>query len=394
MNKWKAIAILLFIFGFYWLVGGCLATMYIIMASTLQGSDLIFVIALEVAIWLVPSALILYGGYRSLRKSRISPQPRPIIRQPPTKIPTSHITVSAPVSVPAYQPQLAPARMKSLCVECGQKMTITSEGVFFTGSGEPNIVKLRCERCDITRFEKKADMERELGRTLPREFTLTPQQYQLPEVPKQPEVPSVKLQRSDTYFEDCFWLPCEEIHDDRKFGDVPEMLEVAKLGNAGKVDEALRLAESVLLGHPDLDDVYYWLGYLNNSKVMYEKAKEVLMDGMSKSKRKYSLYTLLGDIEYQAGKLSEAVKWWTRSIVSQLSIKEKRDYSPFLYLAYVCEAMGLGVIAQKLFSEVDTIRFGKIRLVPSAQTNIHRLVRTQGTESMRRVLEELNTRLM
>ena len=67
--------------------------------------------------------------------------------------------------------------MKSTCVECGQKMTITSEGVFFMGGGEPNVVKLRCERCNITRFEKKAEMERELGRSLPRQFTLTPQDY-------------------------------------------------------------------------------------------------------------------------------------------------------------------------------------------------------------------------
>jgi len=67
--------------------------------------------------------------------------------------------------------------MKSRCTECGQKMTITSEGVFFMGGGEPNIVKLRCERCNLTRFEKKADIEMELGRTLPRNFTLMPEQY-------------------------------------------------------------------------------------------------------------------------------------------------------------------------------------------------------------------------
>jgi len=67
--------------------------------------------------------------------------------------------------------------MKSTCIECGQKMTITSEGVFFIGGGQPNVVKLRCETCNITRFEKKADIEKELGRSLRRQFTLTPQDY-------------------------------------------------------------------------------------------------------------------------------------------------------------------------------------------------------------------------
>ena len=84
MNKWKAIAILLFIIGFYWFVGS-LATIYFMMATVPQGFDPILVVPLMVALGLVPSVVILYGGYRSLRKSRVAPMPRQIARQPTVK---------------------------------------------------------------------------------------------------------------------------------------------------------------------------------------------------------------------------------------------------------------------------------------------------------------------
>jgi len=84
MNKWKAIAILLFIIGFYWFVGS-LAAIYLMMATVPQGFDPTLVMPLMVALGLVPAIVILYGGYRSLRKSRVAPLPRPIARQPTVK---------------------------------------------------------------------------------------------------------------------------------------------------------------------------------------------------------------------------------------------------------------------------------------------------------------------
>jgi hypothetical protein len=52
---------------------------------------------------------------------------------------------------------------KLVCNQCGGKMRITTEGVHVYGGGPSPIVKLRCDKCDITRFENREDIERELA---------------------------------------------------------------------------------------------------------------------------------------------------------------------------------------------------------------------------------------
>ncbi|MFQ6081080.1 MAG: hypothetical protein ACE5OW_05385 [Candidatus Bathyarchaeia archaeon] len=55
-----------------------------------------------------------------------------------------------------------PKKLK--CTECGSVMDTTTEGVFYVGgppAPESAIVKLRCERCNITRFEKRWEIEGE-----------------------------------------------------------------------------------------------------------------------------------------------------------------------------------------------------------------------------------------
>jgi len=49
------------------------------------------------------------------------------------------------------------------CNKCGGKMRMTTEGVHVYGGGPSPIIKLRCDKCDITRFEKREDIERELA---------------------------------------------------------------------------------------------------------------------------------------------------------------------------------------------------------------------------------------
>jgi hypothetical protein len=53
---------------------------------------------------------------------------------------------------------------KLKCGQCGNVMTATTEGVHDTGarpSADSAILKLRCEKCDITRFEKRWEIEGE-----------------------------------------------------------------------------------------------------------------------------------------------------------------------------------------------------------------------------------------
>lgn|GEM_PF-2750514 len=52
---------------------------------------------------------------------------------------------------------------KLSCTECGGTMRIATEGVHVIGGGPSPIIKLRCDKCDITRLEKREDIERELA---------------------------------------------------------------------------------------------------------------------------------------------------------------------------------------------------------------------------------------
>jgi len=198
----------------------------------------------------------------------------------------------------------------------------------------------------------------------------------------------------DPYVDDCLTLQYQEVYDDRQFGDIPEMKEVASLGNAGRIDEAMNLAESLLPKYPDLDIVYGWLEFLHNKRGEYDKARAVLKDGLKKSKRKYTMLYYLGETELEARRLPEAVRWWIQSVLSQISIGEYINHNPFLYLAYVSQFFGLNQVALLLFQKVDVIPSGGTRLVRTAQLDLYKLVNSQGTESMRRALIELHNRYL
>jgi hypothetical protein len=55
------------------------------------------------------------------------------------------------------------AKKKMECNNCGGRMRIDTEGVHVMGGGESPILKLRCDNCDITRMEYRADIEAELA---------------------------------------------------------------------------------------------------------------------------------------------------------------------------------------------------------------------------------------
>ena len=52
---------------------------------------------------------------------------------------------------------------KLICTECGGKMSIAKGGVHVYGNVSNPPVKLRCDKCDITRFENREDVEKELA---------------------------------------------------------------------------------------------------------------------------------------------------------------------------------------------------------------------------------------
>ena len=70
---------------------------------------------------------------------------------------------------PGSSLQKAPLRTKLQCNRCGGRMRVESGGVTVHGRrlGPSSIVKLRCDKCDITRFEQQADIDWGLAQLAP-----------------------------------------------------------------------------------------------------------------------------------------------------------------------------------------------------------------------------------
>jgi hypothetical protein len=96
MSIWKAFAIILFFFGFGWgLIG--LFSIYVMVTAPPQGIPASASASLAAG-FLILSAVALYGGFRSLKKSKVVPPPRRAVRRP---------TVTPRPSV-AAQPETGP----------------------------------------------------------------------------------------------------------------------------------------------------------------------------------------------------------------------------------------------------------------------------------------------
>ena len=96
MSIWKAFAIILFFFGFGWgLIG--LFSIYVMVTAPPQGIPASASASLAAG-FLILSAVALYGGFRSLKKSKVVPPPRQAVRRP---------TVTPRPSV-AAQPETGP----------------------------------------------------------------------------------------------------------------------------------------------------------------------------------------------------------------------------------------------------------------------------------------------
>jgi tetratricopeptide (TPR) repeat protein len=194
----------------------------------------------------------------------------------------------------------------------------------------------------------------------------------------------------DAYVDDCFYIEFEEFGESRAWFEMPEAKPIPQMGNSGRVEEALRLAQPLRDKHNDFDFAYYWLAALYGKQGRYGDARSSLMEGLRLAKSKYSLCSMMGDTEWELDGLPEAVKWWIRSVVIQISVGKIKLFTPFLYLASVAEQLGLGRTSSRLTQYADRTSSSEIRLDPDVVERLYADTRRQGTESMRRAIELLD----
>ena len=145
----------------------------------------------------------------------------------------------------------------------------------------------------------------------------------------------------DSYVDACFQIEFQEFYEDRDWFGIPEAKVIPEAGNAGSIEEALCLAKALRDKYPDFYFSYYWFAILYCKQGHYEDARNSLIKGLHLVKSKYHLCEKMGDIERELVNLQEAVKWWIKSIVIQVSTEKIDNYNSFLYLSYVAEKFGL-----------------------------------------------------
>lgn len=213
---------------------------------------------------------------------------------------------------------------------------------------------------------------------------------ELSEVVVPPSLPTKKIAKTgDPYVDECFEIGSDELYEDRDWFNMPEAKAIPEAANAGQIEEALRLAEELRRKHPDFDFGYYWFAVLYQKQRRYEDARKYLMEGLHSAKSKQGLYTAMGEMEWELQHVSEAVKWWIKSVAVQVGSQYATDYVAFLHLSYVAEALGVQAACLQLRAWVDRIRTGQIRLTGQAANEFYLATNRQGTTSMRYAIELL-----
>jgi HEAT repeat protein len=178
----------------------------------------------------------------------------------------------------------------------------------------------------------------------------------------------------DSYIDACLQIEFPEFYEDRKWHEIPEAKAVAELGNAGRIDEALRLAENLRQRLPDFDFPWLWLVVLRKKQGKLDEARKYVQAGLRSARSKASICAEMGELEFQAGNFSEAAKWWIKSVAVQVGTQHAHGWTPFLHLAYVAGGLGLGDASAHLLVWVDRIHSSHPRLIEVGANEIRRLV--------------------
>ena len=178
-----------------------------------------------------------------------------------------------------------------------------------------------------------------------------------------------------------------EQEESRNLYSYPEFQKALDYLIEGRNVEARTEAEALAQKFPDLADTYNWWAQVFLIDCKYTEARSVLSDGLSKSKRKYPLLNLMGEVEWKSGSLAEAVYWWIQGLICQQTRQGfGEEVGAYLYLYHVAETLDLSTLATQLRERVDFIRPGKIRLSPAAADNLATLARTSDTTQIKKAL--------
>ncbi len=173
---------------------------------------------------------------------------------------------------------------------------------------------------------------------------------------------ATSVRDSEVYLQDCFDPGLVEQPDPCPWSELPGAHELASAGNGKDWAVTVRFASVLIQAYGDHGLGYYWLAEAYAGLKKDKEAREVLAQGLARASNKYMLCLQMGDLAWARGDLIEAARWWVKSAVVQVRAGKLREHSPFLYISYVADGLGLPEESAALLERVDRMRAGMPRL--------------------------------
>jgi tetratricopeptide (TPR) repeat protein len=198
----------------------------------------------------------------------------------------------------------------------------------------------------------------------------------------------LSVTQDDKYFTNCLEQKYKEEDDIRSWDSDPIFQKVLTPLNSGDNATACREAESIVPKFGDFADLYDWWGTALIRMGSYDKARQVLREGIEKSKKKHPLCNQLGEVEWKSRNLRDAVYWWAQGLHCQESLTNYGGHEgAYLYLHYVSLGFGLSDCAAAFLMRSDQIRPGNIRLNPESSKDLFNLASTAKDSQITEVLK-------
>ena len=197
----------------------------------------------------------------------------------------------------------------------------------------------------------------------------------------------ITMLSASSYLDECLSSGLEDLPEERDAYRMPDVQPAHILGSGCATPEHVRLGHDLIREYPDLDMPYYWLSHYYLLKNDHQTARRLLEQGIGLCRRKRWLCGEYGELEYYAGNLREAVKWWARHAVLQIASSTYEAYSCFMYLGYVADWCSLPAESSLLFRVTDAIRC--IRLNDIGQKELYLMTRNTDTSPVAQTIRRL-----
>jgi len=191
----------------------------------------------------------------------------------------------------------------------------------------------------------------------------------------------------DEYVRRCLTVEFRDEDESRTFRDDPAFTDVLTPLNSQRYPSAITEARKLLPRYENFDLVYKWLGAAYRATEQLEPSRQILREGLGKSKRKCMLLTDLGETEWLMGNVENGLYWLAQALHCLAS--NPIEHNAYLFLSYLAKGIAMQKETDLFLARVDRMRAGQIRLTAAHAARLMNLCRQGRTEPMRKVIREL-----